>query len=154
VVSTLGDFTVSTWMRVTSTSTWTRIFDFGRGTTANMFLTPSAGSSPSYPLRFAITTGGGGAEQRIDGTGSLPTGTWKHVAVTLSGSVGILYVDGVEVGRNSAMTLRPSSLGTTTANYLGRSQYSDPYLAGRIDDFRIYGRALTATELQAVMQGQ
>ncbi len=153
VVSTLGDFTVATWVRVGSTSSWTRIFDFGRGTSVNMFLTPRAGASP-YPVRFAITTGGAGAEQRISGSASLPTGVWKHVAVTLRGTVGILYVDGVEVGRNSAMTLRPSSLGSTTANYLGRSQYADPYLAGQLDDFRIYGRALSASELQAVMQGQ
>ncbi len=153
VVSTLGDFTIATWVRVGTSRTWSRVFDFGRGTSVNMFLTPRAGSSP-YPVRFAITTGGGGAEQRINGTASLPVGTWKHVAVTLSGNVGILYVDGVEVGRNSAMTLRPSSLGTTTANFLGRSQYADPYLAGQLDDFRIYGRALSAAEIQAVMQGQ
>ena len=153
VVSTLGDFTIATWVRVSSTASWTRVFDFGRGTSVNMFLTPRAGASP-YPVRFAITTGGAGAEQRISGTASLPTGVWKHVAVTLSGNVGILYVDGVEVGRNSGMSLRPSSLGSTTANYLGRSQYADPYLAGQLDDFRIYGRALSAAELQAVMQGQ
>ena len=45
------------------------------------------------------------------------------------------------------MTLTPSSLGATTLNYVGKSQYSDPYLVGRIDDFRIYARALTATEV-------
>ena len=48
-------------------------------------------TAPS-PVRFAITVGGAGAEQRIDGTASLPTGVWKHVAVTLSGSVGVLYL--------------------------------------------------------------
>ncbi len=75
------------------------------------------------------------------------------MAVTLSGSLGILYVDGVEVGRNSAMTLRPSGLGSTTQNWIGRSEYSaDPFLAGSVDDFRIYGRALSATEVQTLFQ--
>jgi len=147
VVSGLNDFTISAWVNETSTSAWRRVFDFGTGTTVNMFLTPQSGSGT---IRFAITTGGSGAEQRINGTAALPTGTWKHVAVTLSGNVGILYVDGVEVGRNSAMTLRPSSLGNTTQNWIGRSQYADPFLAGKVDEFRIYNRALSPAEVQAL----
>ena len=147
-VSALNDFTIAAWVNQTSTSAWRRVFDFGTGTTTNMFLTPQSGSGP---IRFAITTSGAGAEQRINGTAALPTGGWHHVAVTLSGGVGILYVDGVEVGRNSAMTLRPSSLGSTTQNWIGRSEYSaDPFLAGRVDDFRIYNRALSAAEVQSL----
>jgi hypothetical protein len=52
------------------------------------------------------------------------------VAVTLGGSTGILYVNGTEVGRNSSMTLTPDSFGATTQNYIGKSQYPDPYLDG------------------------
>ncbi len=67
--------------------------------------------------------------------------------------MGILYVDGVEVGRNSAMTLRPSSLGSTTQNWIGRSEYSaDPFLAGAVDDLRIYNRALSPAEVQTLFQ--
>jgi hypothetical protein len=32
-------------------------------------------------------------------------------------------------------------------NYIGKSQYSDPYLNGSLDEFRIYKRALTAVEV-------
>ncbi|HXM54209.1 MAG TPA: LamG domain-containing protein [Candidatus Dormibacteraeota bacterium] len=150
VVGGLNDFTIATWVNETSTSAWRRVFDFGTGTTANMFLTPQSGSGT---IRFAITTSGAGGEQRIDGTSALSTGAWHHVAVTLSGGVGILYVDGVEVGRNSAMTLKPSSLGSTTQNWIGRSQYTaDPFLAGKVDEFRIYNRALSAAEVQALFQ--
>jgi len=99
-------------------------------------------------IRFAITTDGNGAEQQINGNAALATGSWQHVAVTLSGNLGILYVNGVEVGRNSNMTLKPASLGNTNLNYIGRSQYSaDPYLDGRVDNFRIYNRALSAAEI-------
>jgi hypothetical protein len=46
------------------------------------------------------------------------------------------------------MSLNPSSLGATTQNYIGRSQYSaDPYLNGRVDDFQIYDDALSAAEV-------
>jgi DUF1680 family protein len=148
IVNGLTNFTIATWVKLDTTAAWRRIFDFGTGTTVNMFLVPTAGSA----IRFAITTGGSGAEQRINGTSALPTGAWKHVAVTLSGNLGILYVDGVEVGRNSNITLRPSSLGNTTNNWLGRSQYADPFLDGQIDEFRIYNRALSVAELQSLFQ--
>lgn len=149
MVSTLNDFSIATWVRLNNLSTWSRIFDFGSSTTVNMFLTPQSGSG----VRFAITTNGSGSEQRITGSSALVTGAWVHVAVTLSGSIGILYVNGTSVGTNTSMTLKPSSLGSTSRNYIGRSQYSDPYLNGLIDDFRIYPRALSASEIQMLISG-
>jgi hypothetical protein len=145
VVSSLNDFTISAWVYQTTISTWSRIFDFGTGQSVYMFLTPRNGQN--NVARFAITVGGGGGEQKIDGTAALPTGVWTHVAVALSGSTGVLYVNGMPVGTNSAMTLKPSSLGNTTLNYIGKSQYNDPYLNGQVDEFRIYSRALNSAEV-------
>jgi endoglucanase len=145
VVNGLADFTIATWVYLDAVSTWSRVFDFGTGTTKYMFLTPKGGSSV---VRFAITTGSG--EQQINGTAAFSTGAWTHVAVALTGSTGILYVNGTEVGRNSTITLTPSSLGATTQNYIGKSQYSDPYLNGRVDDFRIYSAALSPAEVAAL----
>ncbi|MNP43481.1 hypothetical protein D3C76_1373020 [compost metagenome] len=102
-------------------------------------------------MRFAITTASNGAEQIIDAP-ELITGIWKHVAVTLNGNIGILYVDGLESARNSTMSLSPSDLGSTTQNYIGKSQWNDPYLNGQVDDFRIYNRALTAAEITVLAQ--
>jgi aryl-phospho-beta-D-glucosidase BglC (GH1 family)/fibronectin type 3 domain-containing protein len=150
-VSSLADFTISTWVNLDAASSWSRIFDFGSGTTNYMFLTPANGATGT--VRFAITTTGGGGEQQINGTAALPTGVWTHVAVTLSGNLGILYVNGVEVGRNAALTLTPASLGVTTQNWIGRSQYPDPYLNGRVDDFRIYVNALPASDVLALFNG-
>jgi hypothetical protein len=49
--------------------------------------------------------------------------------------------------------LTPSSLGVTTNNWLGRSQYGwDPYLGAQLDDFRIYDKAMSPQELAQVMQ--
>ena len=148
LLSTLNDFTIATWVNPASISAWSRIFDFGSSTRVNMFLTPSTGST----LRFALTTGGSGGEQRINGSAPLTTG-WHHLAVTLSGNTGTLYLDGVQVGQNTAMTLRPSSLGNTSNNWIGRSQYStDPYFNGLVDEFRIYARVLSASEILALFQ--
>jgi hypothetical protein len=150
IVSTLNDFTIATWVNPAAISTWARIFDFGTGTASNMFLTVSAGSAP----RFAITTSGGGGEQRLNGTTPLATNQWTHVAVTLSGTTGTLYVNGAPVATNTGMTLRPANLGVTNQNWIGRSQYSDPFLNATVDDFQIYDRALTATEVQTLAGGQ
>ena len=147
IVNTFSNFTIEAWVKLNSTTNWSRIFDFGNNTTTYMFLTPQNGSTSR--LRFVITTSGGGGEQQITGTSALSAGVWSHVAVTLNGSTGILYLNGTPVGTNSAMTLRPLSLGSTANNYLGKSQFSDPYLNGLLDEFRIYSVALSSAEIAA-----
>ncbi len=147
VMSTLNNFTIATWVNIDALEMWSRIFDFGSGTTTNMFLTPQSGNGT---FRYAITTGGGSSEQQINGTSALPTNTWIHVAVTLSGNTGTLYVNGSQVGINNNMTLSPSDLGSTSNNYIGRSQYADPYLDGQIDQFHIFDYALTSTEISSL----
>ncbi|WP_188135375.1 glycoside hydrolase family 127 protein [Lentzea indica] len=135
-------FTVATWVRLDTVTTWSRVFDFGSGTGAYAFLTPRSSAGGT---RFAITTNGAGAEQQINAPAALPQGVWTHVAVTQNGDLGVLYVNGLEVARNSALTLRA---GSTTQNWIGRSQYAnDPNLDGAVDSFRVYGRALTAAEV-------
>jgi len=90
-------------------------------------------------------------EQAIVGTAALPTGVWTHVAVTLAGATGTLYVNGVAVGTNSAMTTAPFRMSSTSQNWLGRSQYpADPYFNGLIDDLRIYRGVLTAAQIAAL----
>jgi hypothetical protein len=61
-----------------------------------------------------------------------------------------MYVDGVEATRNTNMTLNPSSLGLTNRNYIGKSQFDDPYLNGAVDELIIYNRALTAQEIRGL----
>lgn len=151
VVSSLNDFTISTWVRVTTNSDWARIFDFGSGTGTYMFLAPQSGGGGG--ARFAITTGGNGTEQQLTASSPLTVGQWKHVVVTLSGTTGRLYIDGVQVAINTNMTLKPSSLGATTQNYIGKSQYNDPYLNGAVDDFMIYSRTLSAAEVTSLYGG-
>ena len=144
VVSDLSDFTIACWVYMDSATNWGRIFDFGAGTERYMFLSAS-------PLRFAITGCGGNGEQRIDGSQPLPAGQWVHVAVTINGPTGTLYVNGMVVGENSNMAFAPFRLGATTNNYIGKSQYAnDPYLNGKVDDFRIYRGPLTAAEVKAL----
>jgi len=150
IVSSLNDFTICAWVKPASLDTWARIFDFGSGSATNMFLTTkeSANGKPRFGIKISNS-----AEQQIDAGSALTTGTWVHIAVTLSGSTGTLYINGAVSGTNTAMSFKPSGMGSTTQNYLGKSQYSDPYLNGAIDDFRIYTRALSAGEISLLAAG-
>ena len=149
ILSGLTDFTIASWVNLNSaTVNWARIFDFGTGTTVNMFLTPRAGVGGT-PVRFAITTSGGGGEQQVNRPGSLPTG-WQHVAVTRSGTTNTLWINGVAVATNT-VALSPADLGNTTNNWIGRSQYADPMLAGFVDEFQIYDHALSEAEVQSLL---
>ncbi|TWT75708.1 Laminin G domain protein [Posidoniimonas polymericola] len=139
------DITVATWVYWDGGGVWQRIFDFGNGTNEYMFLTPAAGGGTS--MRFAITVGSNGAEQVLEAPAIAP-GVWTHVAVTLEGDLGMLYVNGA-VADADTVTLNPSSFAPAF-NYIGESQWPDPLFNGRIDDFRIYNYALSGGEVGAL----
>ncbi|MBM0224545.1 MULTISPECIES: beta-L-arabinofuranosidase domain-containing protein [Micromonospora] len=149
-ISQLSDFTIATWVNLASAQSWSRLFDFGQNTTVNMFLTPRAGVTGNVP-RFAITVGGSGAEQQINGNAALPTNQWVHLAVTLSRNTGTLYVNGEEAGKNSNMTLGPANLGNPGNRWIGRSQYGDPLLDATIDEFHVFDRALSQQDVRSLL---
>jgi len=148
VVNTLTNFSIAAWVKINTLNNWSRIFDFGSGQDFNMFMTPMSGNNT---YRFAIKNGGG--EQLIDASGPLKSNEWVHVAVTFAWNpqtttgIGKLFLNGLLVGTNVAFNINPSMLPPTTQNYIAKSQYSDPALAGTVDDFRIYNRTLSDAEL-------
>lgn len=133
------------WVKWNGGGDWQRIFDFGTGTGAYLMLTPRASNGK---LRFSTTISGPGApEQMIDGPTALPIGAWTHVAVTLNGQRGLLYVNGAPVGTNNTLTIRPWQT-MARSNYVGKSQFAaDPAYSGQIDSLRIYGRVLSDAEV-------
>ncbi|MFD0895273.1 autotransporter-associated beta strand repeat-containing protein [Luteolibacter ambystomatis] len=138
------DFTFGAWVYWNGGSAWQRIFDLGNGTDSYMFLTPSGGGN----MRFAIKSNGG-AEQQLN-TGVLAANTWTHVAVTISGNTGKLFVNGVLVATNTGMTINPVDLGTTT-NFLGKSQFAaDPCFGGILDDVQFLPYALSDAKVAAM----
>lgn len=142
------ELTIASWVYWNGGNTWQRIFDFGSGTDSYLFCTPKADGS--NVLRFAIKNGG--SEQRLEHAIALPTGSWQHIALTLSNNVGKLYLNGSVIDTNTAMTLKPSDI-EFTQNYLGKSQWPDPYFNGRIDEFHVFHRALSQPEISALQLG-
>ncbi|MDX3232376.1 beta-L-arabinofuranosidase domain-containing protein [Streptomyces sp. ME19-01-6] len=145
VLGAADALTLSAWIRPAHTANWARVFDFGNDTTRYLYL--AARNADGVP-RFAITTDGPGQEQALDGTAPLPPHEWSHVAVTLTGGTGTLYVNGAAVRTNTALSLTPAALGALAHGWLGRSGFpGDPVFAGAFDEVNIWSRALTAAEI-------
>jgi len=150
--------TIAMWVNIRTARQWARVFDFGNSmSTGYMFITVQQNMSTPNSPRLAITKTTNAAEEQINMTTPAPlsTNTWHHLAFTLGAGTpytGTIYIDKVAVGNNPNMTLRPSDLGNTTNNWIGRSQFTanDSMFDGFIDDFRIYKRALTAAEISAL----
>ena len=106
-------------------------------------------------FRAAATPGNWSGEKvtQPSPTRNLARGVWKTVTYTQTGTTGTLYEDGAQVGQNTAVTVLPSQIGggTTTNNVLGESNYAtDNSLKGKVKNFRIYNRALTASEVASI----
>jgi beta-galactosidase len=147
IMSPLSNFTIEVWAKLNTTANGNRLFDFGNSTSDYMFLTPQSGSSGK--LRFGINTPGN-AEQDINGSDPLSTGVTNSLAVTLDGTLSVMYLNGIAVGTNSYVTNFPSGMGITTNNWLGRSEFSTTtYLDGALEEFRIYNAGFSSAEIAA-----
>jgi DUF1680 family protein len=151
LLSGLDELTVSVRVRVDSLAPSARVFDLGYHKETYLFLAATTGARRA---RAALKIAGMEAEDVMDATEPLPVGRWTHVALTLGGGTGVLYVDGTEAGRNTTMVSGPLLLGATSRNYLGRSQNTThPYLHGAVRDFRLHNRALSPMEVARLASG-
>jgi beta-xylosidase len=136
------------WNGTASVNQW--IYGLGVDSNRYLFSTPANGGKLLYS---AITTGSWSAESKLSGASALPGGSRQHVAVTLDGATGTaaMYLNGVAVAEAGGVTVKPSDLDDATKNYsgyIGKSFYAaDPAFDGTVDDFRVYGRALTPAEI-------
>ncbi|MFC3396693.1 LamG-like jellyroll fold domain-containing protein [Brenneria rubrifaciens] len=147
----LADFTLETRFYADEQRKWARVFDAGSGPRRWMMLTLEGEDGKP---EFGISTVHSYNTQRVVSDVAMPLGRWVHLAVTLSGTVCTLYLDGVAVGRNDRFTLAPHHLGPENDTYLGRSQYAaDPYTAGRYDYFKLWHGALDHDEIAVLSEG-
>jgi endonuclease/exonuclease/phosphatase family metal-dependent hydrolase len=138
-----GAFAISAWIKYTATDT------SGSSEVATMgnsygLRVRSTGEVSAYfasgpaAWNFATTTGAG-----------LNDGTWHHVVGQYTGSALQVYVDGVFAQQE--LFSGPIAYGLGTSFYLGQHNNSTNYnFAGTLDQVRVYGRALTATEVSAL----
>jgi len=92
-------------------------------------------------VRGNSDAGTAGAEEVVS---SWAVGGWHHIAVVYEGSTATVYSDGVE---RDTVTIAPV-VNNDEDLYIGRYGDSDSYhWDGKMDDIRIYGRALSASEI-------
>ncbi len=82
------------------------------------------------------------------GPSALPLNAWTHLAGTYDGAALRMYVNGIEVSNRAQTGL---FLTTSSPLAIGGDSAFGQYFAGRIDETRVYNRALTPGEIQSDM---
>lgn len=75
-----------------------------------------------------------------------PANTWTHLALTFVGSTLTLYKNGTAVATQGTTGVAATSSNALT---IGASQFGE-YFPGRLDDVRLYSRALSAADITAL----
>jgi hypothetical protein len=164
MISSSSSATFEAWVVWQGDEVWSRIFDFGNnggdpveGVTY-LFLTPV--NVTTETLRVAYSLGGPLQETQIQAESTLTTQSGApgsvpdHVAVVIDATDASmrLYLNGVQVGQVVTLPGDLTAINDVN-NWLGRSNYQrDPALFGTFIEFRVYGQALSAAELQASFQ--
>lgn len=101
--------------------------------------------------RTAITTASNGGEVNARATNNLEAGRWYNLTSVIDGTAGTIsfYVDGVKTGQANT-SLTPASITDQSLNAIGRSPWPDGFFAGEVSAFRVYDRALAATDVTAI----
>jgi hypothetical protein len=145
--STLA-FTLSAWVRGPATQVQGgAVICKGTGGGGEHFCIDCQGGAWRFFCRTATAAAPGIV------TTNPPTGFWQHLTVTFDGHAGFMrfYIDGQLVGTNAA----PNSLNTTAhelsigCRQSAAAAYNLPF-TGQIDDVRIYSRALSTFDVQAL----
>ena len=107
-----------------------------------------AGSSANRPYVYFNTASDSSGERGTIGPNALPLNAWSHLAGTYDGATLRLYVNGVLV---VSQPFTGSIVTSTGALRLGGNSLWGEYFTGRIDEVRIYNRALSQSEIQTDM---
>ena len=160
LISNYTSISFEVWTTPTSNPTWARLFDFG--TNQGGKGTGGAGGTGGNGITWTylcFADGGGTYHGDLNSTtgesiirGPSPAaGVYHQVVFTVDAvaQTAALYDNGVQVSFSKNFTLTPRAVGHTYNDYIGRSQWPDPYYNGSIDEFRIYDGALTPTQVEA-----
>jgi hypothetical protein len=114
------------------------------GEVYNLYANADTNTPAVFVIRAAQTT----VPQDARGTAALTLNTWTHLAATFDNATLRLYLNGTQVATRAVAGPLVTSTG---ALRIGGNGIWGEFFQGRIDDVRIYNRALTATEIQGDM---
>jgi len=134
-----------------------RFYDFGASSAHSLFL---RGGTFGAGVKY-----NGASTVLLNANRQPMVGQEQHIAVTFEARshTTCIYLNGEKVAEGTTLAYEPYELArfkADTRNYIGRTQWWDsnvkndnPDYCGTMDNFRIYGLALTAEEMQAVFEG-
>lgn len=147
VISGLSSFTITAKINFSGTgSAGQRIFTFGSDTTVFMDLLFNNSDDTELIFRCRYNSHD---ETTYVNTSSSMSGD-HYFVITFNGSTKCarVYLDGRLAAENKHAYFSPSILGTTSNNWLGKSEYtSGAYFRGNFDDFAIYNTVLTPVQI-------
>jgi hypothetical protein len=138
--------TIAFWAFPRSVKSGAAFLSFGNGAGNDNIVLNRVGVSGDLQLRVFSGAMPGNS---VVATNALWLNQWQHFTATISSTgVSKLYKNGNEIA--SGLTFLPRNV-VRTNNYIGRSNWAaDSFYDGALDDFRVYGRVLTRSEIQAV----
>lgn len=142
-----GNCTVEAWLYKRSDNNWSRFIDFGNGPgNENIIMALSKGTSGK--LSFHVYQGD--QSKGFETNAVLPTNQWVHVAFTITmNKIGKVYING-QLDRYGLLK-QPNDI-IRTHNFIGKSNWdSDGYADVIMDEFRIYSRELSPSEISEGM---
>jgi hypothetical protein len=149
-----GAFTVTSaglsfacWFKSNVNSTYARIFDFGTGQASYNIIMFVSSTNSLYVAVYGNGQGTGIDTLVYTNNPNLNNNTtWFHVVWTLNPTgVWKIYINGVLTTTVTINATYPA-ITTRNSNYIGKSNWADPYFNGRIDDFRVYNRVLSDSD--------
>ncbi|HLC42884.1 MAG TPA: LamG-like jellyroll fold domain-containing protein [Methylomirabilota bacterium] len=134
--------TLEAWVRPTTLSGWrTVLLKERQGDLAYAIYANTSTNRPSGEIATPNS-----ADTR--GSAQLALNTWSHIALTYSGTILRLYVNGVQA---SSRSVSGSITTSTGALRIGGNAVWGEYFAGQIDEVRVYNRVLSQAEIQTDM---
>lgn len=94
-----------------------------------------------------VWTGGAGPAATIGAAAVMTAGQWKHIALTTTGTLLTLYVNGVSVGTQAYAAGTPGTSSFPLKLGGGGWTNGSHTFGGIMDDARVYNRALSADEI-------
>jgi hypothetical protein len=141
--------TISTWIKWDGGPDFQWVYNLGRDNNRATFLTPSFGGDPRS--RSSIKPVNNDAEVGVSSVGKLPVGSWVNAVTVIDQSTITYYLNGLEVGKTNAAIDLDSVMHAptnTTSGFIGKPFWTGhPFFDGAIDDFRVYGAALSAGDV-------
>ena len=113
----------------------------------------SLGSDNSSPARLSasISTGSASSGITLLSTTTITANTWYHVAMTYDGTTFRIFVNGKEENSvSTTLALGTSSASAAFGALRDQEPFTNNFFLGRLDEARIYNRALTPAEIAAL----